>query len=55
MENQPVDTLTLDGSVATDLSIWGLFTQADVIVQIVMVLLLIASFWSWAIIFEKAL
>jgi len=55
MENQAVETLTLDGSVNTDLSIWSLFVQADLVVQIVMVILLIASFWSWAIIFEKAL
>jgi biopolymer transport protein TolQ len=55
MENQPVETLTLDGTVTTDLSVWGLFVQADLVVQVVMVILLIASFWSWAIIFEKAL
>ena len=55
MENQPVETLTLDGSVATDLSVWGLFVEADLVVQVVLVILIIASFWSWAIIFEKAL
>jgi biopolymer transport protein TolQ len=55
MENQPVETLTLDGTVNIDLSVWGLFVQADLVVQVVMVILLIASFWSWAIIFEKAL
>jgi len=32
---------------------WGLFLQADLIVQLVMLLLLLASFWCWAIIFEK--
>ena len=55
MENQPVETLTLDGSVTTDLSVWGLFVEADLVVQVVLVILIIASFWSWAIIFEKAL
>jgi biopolymer transport protein TolQ len=55
MENQSVETLALDGSVVTDLSVWGLFVQADLVVQVVMGILLIASFWSWAIIFEKAL
>ena len=55
MENQPVATLTLDGSVATDLSVWGLVVEADLVVQVVLVILIIASFWSWAIIFEKAL
>ena len=55
MENQSVETLTLDGSVTTDLSVWGLFVDADLVVQVVLVILIIASFWSWAIIFEKAL
>ena len=55
MENQPVETQTLEGSVTNDLTIWGLFIEADVVVQIVMIILLIASFWSWAIIFEKVL
>ena len=36
-----------------DLSILTLFLQADIVVKIVMVLLLLASVWVWAIIFEK--
>jgi len=36
-----------------DLSVWGMFLNADVIVKTVIVLLLAASFWSWAIIFDK--
>ena len=36
-----------------DMSVYGLFMQADWIVKAVMVALLLASFWSWAIIFEK--
>jgi biopolymer transport protein TolQ len=39
--------------VAHDLSIWGLFLQADIIVKLVMIILIFASFWCWAIIFEK--
>jgi Biopolymer transport proteins len=38
-----------------DLSVISLFLQADTIVKLVMVLLLLASFWTWAIIFDKAL
>ena len=55
MENQAVDTLTLGGSASYDLTVWGLFFEADIIVKIVLILLLFASFWTWAIIFEKAL
>ena len=38
----------------TDFSIWSLAMQADVVVKLVMASLLLASVWSWAIIFEKA-
>ena len=50
-----IDTLPLAGSVAHDLSIVGLFLQSDAIVKMVMFILLLASFWSWAVIFDKAL
>ena len=42
-------------AVAEDFSLWGLFLQADIIVKAVIVVLLIASLWSWAIIFDKSL
>ena len=40
-------------SAAHDLSVWGLFMQADWIVKSVMLFLIFASIWSWAIIFDK--
>jgi len=55
MENATVDSLALEGSVTYDLTIWGLFFQADIVVKLVLIILLFASFWTWAIIFEKAL
>src|ERR1700745_424539 len=36
-----------------DMSVYGLFMQADWVVKAVMIAFLLASFWSWAIIFEK--
>ncbi|MGH6825167.1 protein TolQ [Methyloceanibacter sp.] len=39
--------------VAVDLSIWELFRNAHIIVKLVMIGLLAASVWSWAIILEK--
>ena len=36
-----------------DISIWGLILQADLVVRVVMLLLLMLSIFSWAIIFEK--
>jgi biopolymer transport protein TolQ len=53
MQGSSVDQIALAGSVPHDLSIITLFLQADFIVKIVCVGLLLASFWSWAIIFDK--
>ena len=39
---------------ALDVSFWGLIIEADFVVKIVMIILLIASIWSWAIIFDKS-
>ena len=41
------------GAPGGDLSILGLFLQADIVVKIVMLALLVASVWVWAIVFEK--
>lgn len=51
-----VESTTLAGSAAGvvhDLSMWGMFLQADWVVKFVMIMLLMASFWCWAIIAEK--
>ena len=55
MQPNTIDPLPLTGTVAHDLSIVGLFLQSDSIVKLVMLILLLASFWSWAIIFDKAM
>lgn len=38
---------------AGDLSMWSLFWRADLVVKAVILVLLCASVWCWAIIFEK--
>jgi biopolymer transport protein TolQ len=53
MPANPIDQVSLGGTVAHDLSIISLFMQADLIVKLVLFLLLAASFWSWAVIFDK--
>ena len=55
MESQVVEAAALAGSVAADLSLWSLVLRADIVVKIVMLVLIGASVWSWAIIFEKFL
>lgn len=41
--------------MTTELSIWGLFSQASFVVKLVMLSLLAASIVSWAIIIQKAM
>lgn len=54
MESNAVDAIALAGSVgAADFSVLSLFLRADWVVKAVMILLLGASVWCWAIIFEK--
>lgn len=51
---QPLQATELAGSVAHhDMSLFGLFMQADFIVKSVMLMLVASSIWSWAIIFNK--
>ena len=38
---------------SANLSLWGLFLQADIVVKLVMLILLLASVWCWTIIIEK--
>ena len=50
---QSFDPTALPGTVTQHLSIFELFLQSDSIVKLTMLLLLLASFWSWAVIFDK--
>jgi len=52
---QSLDPTALPGTVTQHLSIFELFLQSDSIVKLTMLLLLLASFWSWAVIFDKSL
>jgi biopolymer transport protein TolQ len=40
---------------ATDFSMWGLFAHATLVVKIIMILLMLASVWCWAIVIDKAI
>jgi biopolymer transport protein TolQ len=52
---QPLQTTALVGTVSSNFSIFDLFLQSDSIVKLVLLILLLASFWSWAVIFDKTL
>jgi len=54
MESNAVDATLLAGSMTgDDFSMISLFLRADIVVKAVMVLLILASVWCWAIIFDK--
>ena len=52
---QPLETTQLPGTVSHTLSILDLVGQSDIIVKLVLLILVAASFWSWAVIFDKAM
>lgn len=53
MEQAAVESVALAGSMPRDMSLLGLFAQADLVVKAVMAMLVLASFWCWTIIFGK--
>jgi len=55
LAGQAISTGPGMGPASHDLSIIGLFMQADWIVKVVMIMLLLASVWSWAIIIDKSI
>jgi biopolymer transport protein TolQ len=50
--DRAVDAANLATS-GVDLTLWGLFLEADIVVKVVMLGLLAASVWVWAVVFEK--
>lgn len=52
---QDMDTQTLALAGDIDFSLWALFMRATLTVKLVMISLIVASFWSWGIIIQKHL
>ena len=50
--NSAVDAANL-AAAGGDFSLWGLFLEANFVVKLVMLGLLAASVWVWAVVFEK--
>jgi len=48
-----MDTQTLALAQEIDFSMWALFARATLTVKLVILVLVLASFWSWAIIIQK--
>jgi biopolymer transport protein TolQ len=50
-----METETLALAQEIDFSMWALFARATMTVKLVMLLLIVASFWSWSIIIQKTI
>ena len=51
--DRTVEAASLGGNAVHDMTMMGLFMQADIIVKLVMLMLIGASIWCWAIIISK--
>lgn len=50
-----METEVAAAAVGGDFSLWDLFLRADWVVKTVMGILILASVWSWALIFDKSM
>ena len=48
-----MQTALLAANVGGSISVWSMFAEATVTVKLVMIALIVASFWSWSIIVQK--
>jgi biopolymer transport protein TolQ len=55
MEENAITALPLAGDQSVGFGVWALVSDADPVVKAVLLLLLLASLWSWTIIFDKVL
>lgn len=53
METDAVELIGATSVETAELTLLALFMRADIVVKLVMVMLLVASVWCWAIIFNK--
>jgi biopolymer transport protein TolQ len=55
VDETAIESVALSGSMGSDdLSIWNLLLNADAVVKVVILILVVSSFWCWTIIFEKS-
>ena len=53
MESDAVGLIGAASAETAELTLWALFLRADIVVKLVMLMLLVASVWCWAVIFDK--
>lgn len=50
-----MQTALIAAEIGGSITVWGMFAQATITVKLVMISLVIASFWSWSIIVQKTI
>lgn len=50
-----METEIIAGVAGAEYTMWALFARATLVVKLVMLMLILASFWGWAIIIQKTL
>ncbi|WP_299028694.1 protein TolQ [uncultured Sulfitobacter sp.] len=48
-----MQTALIAAEVGGSITVWGMFAQATITVKLVMIALVVASFWTWSIIVQK--
>ncbi len=48
-----MQTALIAAEIGGNITVWGMFAQATLTVKIVMIILVLASFWCWSIIVQK--
>ena len=50
-----METEIIVGAASAEYTMWALFARATIVVKLVMLMLIMASFWAWAVIIQKTL
>jgi biopolymer transport protein TolQ len=50
-----MQTALIAAEIGGSITIWGMFAQATITVKLVMISLVVASFWTWSIIVQKSI
>ena len=50
-----METDIIAGAAGADYTMWALFARATIVVKLVMIVLVLCSFWTWAIVVQKTI
>jgi biopolymer transport protein TolQ len=50
-----MQTALIAAEIGSNITVWGMFAQATFTVKLVMIALILASFWTWSIIVQKTI